>query len=78
MTYIHHTFYVSYTYIILSINTTIYRQKNILRMYGYFFDEKRVFIILEFAPGMYVYAYYTIYTAYYIYTCLYITLLEWY
>ena len=27
------------------------RQKNILRMYGYFFDEKRVYIILEFAPG---------------------------
>jgi serine/threonine protein kinase len=28
-----------------------FRQKNILRMYGYFFDEKRVYIILEFAPG---------------------------
>ena len=28
-----------------------YRQKNILRMYGYFHDEKRVYIILEFAPG---------------------------
>jgi aurora kinase, other len=27
------------------------RQKNILRMYGYFFDEKRIYIILEFAPG---------------------------
>ena len=27
------------------------RQKNILRMFGYFFDEKRIYIILEFAPG---------------------------
>jgi len=27
------------------------RQKNILRMYGYFWDEKRIYIILEFAPG---------------------------
>lgn len=27
------------------------RQRNILRMYGYFWDEKRIYIILEFAPG---------------------------
>lgn len=27
------------------------RQRNILRMYGYFYDEKRIYIILEFAPG---------------------------
>lgn len=27
------------------------RQKNILRMYGYFWDENRIYIILEFAPG---------------------------
>ena len=27
------------------------RQKNILRMFGYFFDDKRIYIILEFAPG---------------------------
>jgi serine/threonine protein kinase len=27
------------------------RHKNILRMYGYFWDEKRIYIILEFAPG---------------------------
>ena len=27
------------------------RQKNILRMYGYFYDDKRIFLILEFAPG---------------------------
>ena len=27
------------------------RQRNILRMYGYFFDEKRIYLILEFAPG---------------------------
>ncbi len=26
------------------------RQKNVLRMFGYFFDEKRIYIILEFAP----------------------------
>jgi aurora kinase, other len=27
------------------------RQKNILRMYGYFFDEKRIYLVLEFSPG---------------------------
>merc|ERR1719498_1123993 len=27
------------------------RHRNILRMYGYFWDEKRIYIILEFAPG---------------------------
>ena len=27
------------------------RQKNVLRMFGYMFDEKRIYIILEFAPG---------------------------
>jgi len=27
------------------------RHKNILRMYGYFFDDKRIFIMLEYAPG---------------------------
>jgi aurora kinase len=27
------------------------RQKNVLRMFGYFYDEKRIFIILEYAPG---------------------------
>jgi serine/threonine protein kinase len=27
------------------------RQKNILRMFGYFWDEKRIYIILEYAPG---------------------------
>lgn len=27
------------------------RHKNILRMYGYFWDENRIYIILEFAPG---------------------------
>lgn len=26
------------------------RHKNILRMYGYFYDEKRVYLILEYAP----------------------------
>ncbi|XP_022711711.1 aurora kinase A-A-like isoform X2 [Varroa jacobsoni] len=27
------------------------RHKNILRLFGYFHDEKRVYLILEFAPG---------------------------
>jgi aurora kinase, other len=27
------------------------RHKHILRMYGYFFDEKRIYIMLEYAPG---------------------------
>jgi hypothetical protein len=27
----------------------IYRHPNILRMYGYFFDETRVYLILEYA-----------------------------
>jgi len=27
------------------------RQRNILRMFGYFWDENRIYIILEFAPG---------------------------
>ena len=27
------------------------RHRNVLRMYGYFYDEKRVYIILEFALG---------------------------
>ncbi len=27
------------------------RHPNILRMYGYFYDETRVYLILEFAPG---------------------------
>lgn len=27
------------------------RHKHILRMYGFFFDEKRIYIILEYAPG---------------------------
>jgi len=31
------------------------RHKNILRMYGYFYDAKRIYLILEFAPGGEVY-----------------------
>lgn len=27
------------------------RHRNILRMFGYFFDEKRIYLILEYAPG---------------------------
>lgn len=32
-------------------STPPHRQKNILRMYGYFWDEKRIYIILEYAFG---------------------------
>lgn len=28
----------------------IFRHRNILRMYGYFHDDKRVYLILEYAP----------------------------
>ena len=28
----------------------LFRHPNILRLYGYFYDEKRVFLILEYAP----------------------------
>jgi len=27
------------------------RHRNILRMYGYFYDEKRIYLILEYSPG---------------------------
>jgi serine/threonine protein kinase len=27
------------------------RHKNILRLFGYFYDEKRIYMMLEFAPG---------------------------
>lgn len=27
------------------------RQKNVLRMFGYFFDATRIYLILEYAPG---------------------------
>jgi aurora kinase len=27
------------------------RHRNILRMYGYFFDDKRIYLILEYSPG---------------------------
>jgi serine/threonine protein kinase len=27
------------------------RNKHVLRLYGYFYDEKRIYLILEFAPG---------------------------
>ena len=32
------------------------RHPNILRLYGYFYDEARVYIILEYAPGGELYA----------------------
>ena len=28
----------------------LFRHKNILRLFGYFWDEKRVYLILEYAP----------------------------
>lgn len=34
----------------IEIQTNL-RHKNILRMYGYFFDEKKIYLILEYAPG---------------------------
>jgi len=27
-----------------------HRHPNILRMYGYFYDDKRIYLILEYAP----------------------------
>lgn len=27
-----------------------FRHPNILRMYGYFYDDKRIYLILEYAP----------------------------
>lgn len=27
------------------------RHRNILRLFGYFYDERRIYLILEFAPG---------------------------
>ena len=27
------------------------RHKGILRMYGFFWDEKKIYLILEYAPG---------------------------
>jgi aurora kinase, other len=27
------------------------RHRGILRLYGYFFDDRRIYLILEFAPG---------------------------
>jgi serine/threonine protein kinase len=39
----------------LEIHTHI-RHDNILKMFGFFFDEKRVYIILEYAPGGELYA----------------------
>ena len=31
------------------------RQINVLRMYGFFWDEKRIYLILEYSPGGEVY-----------------------
>jgi len=32
------------------MNRIFYRHPNILRMYGYFYDDKRIYLILEYAP----------------------------
>ena len=32
------------------INFVPYRHPNILRLYGYFYDDTRIYLILEFAP----------------------------
>lgn len=29
----------------------VFRHRNILRLFGYFYDERRIYLILEFAPG---------------------------
>lgn len=42
------------TYILLAFLS--FRHKNILRLYGYFYDEKRVYLILEYAPKGELYA----------------------
>eukprot|EP01041_Mallomonas_annulata_P001708 gene1708-3307_t len=34
----------------IEIQTNL-RQRNVLRMYGYFYDDKRIYLILEYAPG---------------------------
>lgn len=44
-----------YLLIILFLVFTFYRHRNVLRMFGYFFDETRIYIILEYAPGGEVY-----------------------
>ena len=33
------------------IDFLVFRHPNVLRMYGYFFDETRVYLILEFAAN---------------------------
>lgn len=32
------------------MNLIFCRHPNILRMYGYFYDDKRIYLILEYAP----------------------------
>ncbi len=32
------------------------KSKNILKLYGYFDDDKRVYLVLEYAPGIYIYS----------------------
>jgi aurora kinase len=47
--------YISFIELCISPHVTdmfiSFRQKNILRMFGYFWDADRIYIILEFAPG---------------------------
>lgn len=36
--------------VISDTNVIFLRHPNILRMYGYFYDDKRIYLILEYAP----------------------------
>jgi serine/threonine protein kinase len=36
---------------ILTVSFVFLRQKNILRMFTYFWDENSIYIVLEYAPG---------------------------
>lgn len=36
--------------VIFDMNLIFHRHPNILRMYGYFYDDKRIYLILEYAP----------------------------
>lgn len=40
------------SFLTLACNFFACRHKGVLRLYGYFWDDRRVFLILEFAPGV--------------------------
>ena len=33
------------------MSNLVFRHRNILRLFGYFYDDRRIYLILEFAPG---------------------------